>query len=142
MDTSDKLPTLSMVTIVLIAVVQLALAIVFIIFPDRFAAMLGLEEAPPWTSWIFAQYGARALGFSYGMWLVLRDARRHVAWIKAMIAVQVIDWIGTVLALAGGHVTLAQVATAPFLPVLFVIVLAGELRRQKARRAEMASSVG
>jgi hypothetical protein len=36
------------------------------------------------------------------------------------------------LALAADKVTLAQVATAPFLPILFVAVLGLELRRQRA----------
>lgn len=126
-------PTLfTRAVITVIAVVQLALGIVFILFPGQFARTLGLPEAPGWTEWIFGQFGARSLGFAYGMWLVLRDARRHASWIKAMIAVQAIDWVATALALAAGNVTLANVATAPFLPVLFVIVLVWELHRQRA----------
>lgn len=130
MSQPDKLPAFAVATIALIAVVQLILGIVFIAAPQQFAAVLGLEPAPGWTDWIFSQFGARALGFAFGMWLVLRDPRRHAAWIKAMIAIQALDWIGTVLALAGGKVTLAQVATAPFFPILFIVVLALELRRQ------------
>lgn len=130
MSIADKPPTFSRTVIILIALVQLILGIVFIAAPQTFSVQLGLAPAPGWADWMFAQFGARALGFAYGMWLVLLDARKHVAWIKAMIGVQVIDWIGTVLALLSGKVTLAQVATAPFFPVLFVVVLALELRRQ------------
>lgn len=118
-------------TLWLIAVVQFVLGIVFVFAPDRFAAALGLAPAPGWTDWLFAQFGARALGFAYGTWLALRDPVRHAGWLRAMIVVQAIDWIGTVLALAQGSVTLAQVSTAPFLPILFIAVLWVELRRQR-----------
>lgn len=127
---SAEMSKMSKGVIVLIAIVQLVLGIVFVLFPHSFPNLLGLTPAPGWTDWIFAQFGARALGFAYGMWLVLRDARRHAGWMKAMIAVQAIDWIGTMLALVNDKVSLAQVTTAPFLPILFVIVLSLELRRQ------------
>lgn len=116
--------------IALIAVVQLVLGIVFVFFPHSFAALLGLVDAPGWTDWIFAQFGARAFGFAYGMYLVFREPQRQVGWIRAMIVVQIIDWIGTMLALAQNKVGLSQLSTAPFLPILFVIVLAAMLRRE------------
>ncbi|MFA5951782.1 MAG: hypothetical protein WC807_16020 [Hyphomicrobium sp.] len=125
--------------IVLIAVVQVILGVIFVTAPHAFAGSLGLAPTPGWTDWMFAQFGARALGFAYGMLLVLKDARRHVGWIRAMIGVQVIDWIGTVLALAAGKVTLAQVTTAPIFPILFVIVLALELRRQARSNSTVAA---
>ena len=118
----------SQAVIILIAIVQFALGIVFVFFPHSFPDLLGLAPPPAWTDWIFAQFGARSFGFAYGMWLVLRDTHRHAGWMKAMIGVQVVDWVGTILALTAGKVSLAQVTTAPFLPLLFVIVLAMELR--------------
>ena len=117
-------------TIILIIAVQVLLGLVFVAAPQTFPSLLGLEPAPAWTDWIFAQFGARALGFAYGMALALRDLRRHADWLIAMILVQVIDWIATVMALVSGKVGLAQVATAPFFPILFVAVLGLELRRQ------------
>lgn len=126
----DRLPTVARAIIGLIAVVQVILGLIFILSPRTFPELLGLPAAPGWTDWIFAQFGARALGFAYGMWLVLCQPRAHSGWIKAMIGVQVLDWLGTVLALTAGKVTMAQVATAPILPILFVAVLALELRRQ------------
>ena len=130
MNKADRPSIFTIAVIALIAIVQLILGVAFVLAPQQTAAMLGLAPAPGWTDWMFSQFGARALGFAYGMALVLRDARRHAAWIKAMIVVQAIDWIGVMLALVEGKVTLAQVATAPFLPILFIIVLAIELRRQ------------
>ncbi len=130
MSTFDKPSRFTSATVGVIAIVQLVLGVVFLGFPEQFPELLGLEHAPGWTDWMFAQFGARSLGFAYGMWLVLRDPRRHSSWIPAMIVVQVLDWVGTVLALVEGKVTLAQVTTAPFLPILFVVVLALELRRQ------------
>lgn len=118
-------------TITFIAFVQVILGLVFIFAPHAFPQMFGLAPAPGWTDWIFAQFGARALGFAYGMVISLRDLRRHAHWLTAMIIVQVIDWGGTIAALFTGKVALAQVSTAPFLPVLFVIVLAVELHRQR-----------
>jgi len=135
MSSTDRPSRLTQAVIVLIAVVQLILGLIFLFAPQAFPGLLGLVPAPGWTDWMFAQFAARALAFAYGMGLVLRDARRHADWIRAMIGVQIIDWIGTVMALVAGKVTLAQVATAPFLPILFVLVLALELRRQASTQA-------
>ncbi|MDE2578088.1 MAG: hypothetical protein KGL46_04725 [Hyphomicrobiales bacterium] len=129
-------------TIVLIMIVQVMLGLVFVITPHSFPSMMGLPPAPGWTDWIFAQFGARALGFAYGMFVALRDLRRHAHWLTAMIIVQVIDWIGTALALYAGSVNLAQVSTAPFLPILFIIVLAQELARQRKTGPAKSQSRG
>ncbi len=119
-------------TIILIALVQIVLGVIFTLSPGTFPAFLGLPPAPAWTDWMFAQFGARALGFAFGMLIALRDIRRHAPWLAAMTGVQAIDWIATILAVEAGKVTLAQVSTASFLPVLFMAVLALELRRQRA----------
>ena len=111
-----------------IAFVQAILGIVFLVSPAAFAAAMGLAAAPAWTEWIFAMFGARALGFAFGMVVAQRDIARHRSWLVAMIGVQALDWIGTLWALAQNKVSLGQVATAPFLPILFVIVLAAALR--------------
>jgi hypothetical protein len=140
MKTNNRPGALTLGTIYMIAFVQFILGVVFVFYPHDFARLMGLAPAPGWTDWIFAQFGARAFGFAYGMWLVLRDPQRHAGWIKAMIGVQVIDWFGTVLAVFSGAVTLAQVTTAPFLPVLVVIVLAG-LLRQVAGSTSLRDSV-
>ena len=118
-------------TIVLIAVVQIAVGLIFTLSPATFSALTGLPPAPAWTDWIFALFGARALGFAFGMLIALRDVQRHASWLAAMIGIQAIDWIAAILALQSGKVGLAQVTTAPFLPVLFIVVLALELRRQR-----------
>ncbi len=48
---------------------------------------------------------------------------RHIAWIKAMIGIQAIDWIATMAYLLTGAVTLSQVTTAAFLPLVFIAIL-------------------
>jgi hypothetical protein len=131
-------PILSFVTrptIVLIAVIQIALGAIFIVSPGSFPALLGLPAAPAWTDWLFAMLGARALGFAFGMLVALRDLQRHVSWLMAMVVVQAIDWIGTILAVHAGTVTLAQVSTASFLPILFIVVLGAEVLRLRAPAA-------
>lgn len=117
--------------IILVAIVQIVLGVIFIVIPGAFPAVLGLPPAPPWTDWMFAMLGARALGFAYGMLVALGDLRRHSSWLVAMIIVQAIDWIGTILAVQSGKVTLAQVSTASFLPLVFIVALAAELLRQR-----------
>lgn len=139
MKNANRPSKLTQAVFLLIAIVQIILGVVFVVTPHAFPNMFGLAPAPGWTDWIFAQFGARALGFGYGMWLVLRDPHRNAGWIRAMIGVQIIDWIGTVLALMAGNVTLSQVTTAPFLPILFVAVLAFELRRQASQAAGQIS---
>ena len=119
------------ITIILIIFVQVALGLVFIFAPARFPQLMGLEAAPAWTAWIFAQFGARCLGFAYGMIYALRNLARSRSWLVAMIIVQIVDWFGTLMPLLNGTLKLSQVSTAPFLPVVFVMVLAGELLRQR-----------
>ena len=52
-----------------------------------------------------------------------------------MIAVQALDWVGTVVNLVAGTVTLGQVATASFLPVVFVVgLVAGYPRERDGQR--------
>ncbi len=109
-------------TLSVIGIVQLALGVMFLI-PGLFARMIGLEAAPAWVDWMFAMLAARALGFAYGMLLAARDPRPHLSWIRAMIGVQAIDWLATITYLVIGAVTLAQVTTAAFLPVVFMVIL-------------------
>ncbi len=106
-----------------VAVVQWLLGIGFLLAPAGMATLLGLAPAPTWTAWLFAMMAARFLGFGYGMWLAARDPQRHVHWIGAMIVIQAIDWLATLYYLAVGAVTLGQVTTAAFFPVVFIVVL-------------------
>lgn len=111
------------VTLVFIGVVQAVLGIIFAFAPAWFGGMMGLEKAPAWTYWMFGMFSARAWGFAYGMFLAARDPQRHVAWIRAMIGVQIADWLGTLYFVLTGAVTLAQVSTASFLPLIFIAML-------------------
>ena len=126
--------------IILIAVVQIALGLIFIVAPKAFPSLLGLPAAPEWTDWIFAMFGARALGFAFGMLFAQRDVVRHAAWLAAMIFVQAVDWTATIAALVAGKVTLAQVSTAPFLPILFIVVLGAALARGMRQQGAMHES--
>lgn len=112
--------------LIIIGLVQLVLGIAFLV-PAGFQTMIGLEDAPGWVNWILVMFGARALGFAYGMFRASRDPRGNREWIRAMIGIQAIDWIGTISYLVAGTVTLAQVTTAAFLPIVFIIVLARNL---------------
>ena len=107
----------------LIALVQLVLGVVFIALPWLFIQAEGLAEPPAWTGWVFAMFGARALGFALGMGLAAWDPARHRSWLPAMVLVQAVDWIGTMAYVLAGSVTLAQVSTASVLPLVFIVVL-------------------
>lgn len=109
-------------TLILIGIVQLVLGGIFLI-PGLFQQMIGLDETPEWVNWIFTMFGARALGFAYGMFVAAREPARHLAWIWVMIGVQAIDWIGTIAYLVSGAVKLAQVNSAAFLPIVFIAIL-------------------
>lgn len=131
MDTSSRAGWGTRAVIIFIAIVQIILGVLFLVSPGAFAASLGLPPAPAWTDWMFAMFGARALGFAFGMLVAQRDIARHASWLSAMIVVQALDWIATILALVQGKVTLAQVSTAPFLPILFIAVLGWALWRRR-----------
>ncbi len=112
------------ITLVVIGLFQLVLGVLFVAAPAFAASLFDLTPAAPdWANWLFAMMGARFGGFAYGMFLAARDPRRHIGWIDAMIGIQVIDWIATIAALAAGSVTIGQVTTASFMPVVFVVAL-------------------
>jgi hypothetical protein len=120
------------ITLVFIGVVQLVLGVVFALAPTQFSSMLGLAAAPVWVYWMFWMFSARALGFAYGMFLAARDPVRHIHWIQAMIGVQAIDWLATMYFVLTGAVTLAQVSTASFLPLIFIAMLVKFYPRQQS----------
>jgi hypothetical protein len=110
-------------TLAVVAIVQLILGLVFIFVPTQFGSLIGLKEAPTWVYWVFVMFGARALGFAYGMFLAMRNPWQQLGWIRAMIGVQAIDWLGTLYFVFNGAVTWLQVSTASFLPLIFIAVL-------------------
>jgi len=110
-------------TLAVIGVVQLMFGLIFILVPGQFATFFNLPSAPDWVNWLFAMMGARFAGYAVGMFLAYRDPQRHRSWIPIMIGIQAVDWLATIFYLLNGTVTLAQVATAPFLPLLFIVVL-------------------
>ncbi|MGA7688895.1 MAG: hypothetical protein WCA29_06660 [Jiangellales bacterium] len=119
-------------TLVIIGVVQVLLGVVLLV-PGLAAAVLDLDPAPGWVDWMLVMFAARSLGFGYGMFLAARDPAAHRGWIRAMIGVQVVDWVGTIAYLLAAQVTLAQVTTAAFLPVVFVVILLARFPRHPAR---------
>ena len=120
-------------TIVVIAGFQVLLGFVFLFFPGPFAELVGLDPAPAWVPWMFAMFTARAWGFAAGLALAFRDPVRHRAWLAIMAGVQAIDWIATIVYLLQHAVTLSQVSTASFMPVLFILALALTLPRNRDR---------
>ena len=118
-----------------IGVVQVFFGIMFTFVPNTFAGMVGLEAAPPWALWMFTMFGARAFGFAYGMFVAMRDPARHSTWIRAMIVVQAVDWIGTLVFLLNGSLTLMQVSTATVLPVIFIATLVTQFPRERGSAA-------
>jgi hypothetical protein len=124
-----------------IAAVQLVLGIVFLV-PGLFEQVMGLDAAPEWVNWMFAMLAARSLGFAFGMAVAARYPQRHPTWIVAMIGVQAVDWVATIAYLVTGAVTLAQVTTAAFLPIVFIAVLVrGLMMMSQGARTERSQVV-
>lgn len=125
----SRFPRLLAATLWFVAVVQFVLGAAFLAAPEQAVHALGLSPAPGWANWLFGMMAARFLGFAFGMAVAARNPVRARSWIVAMIGIQTIDWIVTLKYLALGGVTLTQVSTASFLPVLFVIGLAVAMPR-------------
>ena len=107
-----------------IALVQAVLGAGFLLAPDGTARLLGLATAPGWANWMFGMMAARFLGYAYGLWVASQAPAQHLPWLRSMLVIQLIDWGVTVRYLLAGAVTLQQVTTAAFLPLVFVAVLA------------------
>lgn len=109
------------ITLIVIGFFQLALGALFLVAPGPAASLLDLSPAaPPWVNWLFAMMAARFLGYAYGMFIAARSPRDHVGWINTMIVIQAVDWVATVAYLLKGDLSLRQVTTAVFVPVLFI----------------------
>lgn len=119
------------ITLIVIGIAQIFFGAAFTFAPAKFGGMLGLPETPPWAYWMFGMFGARAFGFAYGMFLVARDPIKHAHWIQAMIGVQFIDWLATIYFVQNGAVTLAQVSSASYLPLIFIAMLVIFYPREK-----------
>lgn len=128
----SRFPRLLAATLWFVAIVQFVLGAAFLAAPEQAAHALGLSPAPGWANWLFGMMAARFLGFAFGMAVAARNPVGARSWIVAMIGIQAIDWIVTLKYLALGAVTLTQVSTASFLPVLFVIGLAIAMPRTVA----------
>jgi hypothetical protein len=126
---SPRFPTWLNLTLWFIAIIQFTLGVAFLAIPEQAAQTLGLSAAPGWANWLFGMMAARFLGFGYGMVMAVRQPEQARPWLTAMIAIQAMDWLVTLKYLYIGAVTLAQVSTASFLPVLFVASLWIGLRR-------------
>ena len=110
-------------TLRFIAVVQFVLGAGFLVAPEGMASLLGLAATPGWANWMFGMMAARFLAFGYGMLVAARDPAGNLSWLRSMVAIQLVDWAVTVKYLLAGAVTLAQVSTASFLPLVFVTLL-------------------
>ena len=119
------------ITLVVVGIAQIFFGVAFTFAPAKFSAMLGLSPAPQWAYWMFSMFGARCFAFAYGMWLAMRNPIKNIHWIQAMIVVQIVDWLGTLYYLANGGITLAQVASASYLPLIFIILLVIFYPREK-----------
>jgi 4-hydroxybenzoate polyprenyltransferase len=118
------------IALVVVGITQLFFGAAFTFAPQQFSTMLNLPEAPAWAYWMFGMFGARAFAFAYGMFLAARDSERHAHWIRAMIGVQAVDWLATMVYVLNGSLTLAQVSTASFLPLIFIGALVAFYPRQ------------
>ena len=114
-----------------IGIVQIILGTAFTVFPSQFIATMNLSATPEWVYWLFAQMGVRFWAFGIGMFIAARNPERHQSWIGLMIGIQVVDWVTTLFYLGTGAVTLAQVTSAAFLPILFIAVLGWRFPRQQ-----------
>jgi len=112
--------TVLRITAYVISISQFVLGAAYLFGAERFNELLDLDGAPSWTQWPFALGGARYVAFGFGMLLVARNPTAHRSWIQAMILVQAIDWLATIASVSTGIVTLRQVATASFLPLIFI----------------------
>jgi hypothetical protein len=120
---SSRHPRTLVFTLRFIGTVQLVLGLGFLLAPEQTAQLLGLAATPGWANWMFGMMAARFLGFGYGMLVAARDPASHLPWLRAMVVIQLIDWGVTLKYLLAGAVTLAQVNTASFLPLVFVGLL-------------------
>jgi hypothetical protein len=130
-------------TLGVVAAFQIGFGALFLIAPNFYGSMVGLAPVPDWAPWMFAMFSARAFGFAAGMIVAIREPERHRAWIAIMIGVQALDWLATMALVINGTLTLPQVSTAAFMPVLFIVsLLVSFPRRPIVEKLDAAVEIG
>ena len=119
-------------TLYFIGIVQIVLGLTFLLTPTMYPKMVNLAKAPDWVSWILIFTSARMIGFGVAMFIAAQDPIKHKLWIQIMIGLQALDWTGTVFYIVLGAVTLVQVSTASFLPLIFIGLLLYSYPRSKS----------
>ena len=86
-------------TMIAVGIIQILTGAIFLVSPARYAELLHLQPAgPAWVNRLLAMCGARFVGYGIGMFVAARAPWRNRVWIDTMIAIQVVDITGGIVA--------------------------------------------
>ena len=111
------------VVVVLVGLIQVVFGLGNLLLPHQFNTMFGYSPVPPWTDFASRFAGVRYLALAVGMYLVLRDVRKHISWLKVMIFVQAVDCLASLYAVLVEGVPLSVAGVAIILPATWTILL-------------------
>ena len=111
------------VTALITGLFQIIGGLGYLLAPAAVNSIYGLTVSPAGTTYPFLLIGGRFLALGFGSMLVVRDPWANRGWIQAIIAVQALDGIVTVSGTLAGTMALGQGTPAPFMPLLWVVLL-------------------
>lgn len=112
-------------TIVLrvVGILQIVLGAAYLLAPGAFTEWMKLSPAPHDANYAYGMLASRFIAYGIGMFVIAKDPRGNLFWIKNMILVQVVDLGVGLFYTAQGVLSLS---TSAF-PMLNAILIAGLL---------------
>ena len=76
----------------LIALIQIALGLTYLIAPAAFLSTMGHSPLPTDLAYPLGMLAARFLAYGAGLWIISKQPEQHTLWIRLMAIIQIIDF--------------------------------------------------
>jgi hypothetical protein len=106
-----------------VGVIQLALGILYLFFPDWLLTAMGHTLPPVDLHYPLAMLAARFIAYGIGFYLIARAPAEHTLWINLMILIQCIDLAAGIFYTTTGVVSLGLSGFAMFNACWIIVLL-------------------
>lgn len=107
----------------LVGTVQLILGAAYLVAPGAFIAWMKLSPTPLDANYAYGMLASRFIAYGIGMFVIARNPKQNIFWIKNMILIQVVDLGVGVFYTARGVLSLSSSAFPMFNASLIAVLL-------------------
>lgn len=110
----------------IVGITQVIFGLTELLVPAQFHQFVGYSQIPPWAIFTSRLGSVRFLALAFGIYLAIRDPRKHIAWIQVMIFVHAMDFLIAVCAWTSTlcpTIPFMRSAIPLWLPLLLVALL-------------------